>query len=261
MTRSGLARATGVDRSTISQLLAEGETRLPNAQLVADCASVLRVSADWLLNLSDRPERPGDLIDSAVREADAARASVDEQIFAWHREARGYKIRHVPAGLPDLLKTRAVLEWEYRPHLGRTTAQAIGASEDRLHFMRESRSDYEIAFPVHELACFARAEGYYAGLSAATRLAQIDQMLDLYDDLFPTLRIFLYDARVIYSAPITVFGPLLAVLYAGGNYLAFRDSERVQTLGGHFDGLVREAAVTDRDFTGFLRGLREQVEG
>ncbi len=259
--QSALARAIGVDRSTLSQLLSDNGARLPNAQIVGECAAELRVSADWLLGLSERPESAADLMNITMSITEAPRTLVDEQIAGWHREARGYKIRHVPAGLPDLLKTRAVLEWEYRPHLGRTTAQAIGASEDRLHFMRESRSDYEIAFPVHELACFARAEGYYAGLPAATRLAQIDQMLDLYDDLFPTLRIFLYDARVIYSAPITVFGPLLAVLYAGGNYLAFRDSERVQTLGGHFDGLVREAAVTDRDFTGFLRGLREQVEG
>ncbi len=259
VSQSALARTVGVDRSTISQILTGDGARLPNAQVVGECAAQLGVSADWLLGLSDRPESAADLMATSLTMTEAPRALVDEQIFAWHKEAAGYKIRHVPAAMPDLLKTRAVLEWEYRPHLGRTTQQAIGASEDRLQFMRESRSDYEIAFPLHEMQCFARAEGYYAGLPTATRLAQIDQILDLYDQLYPTLRIFLYDARRVYSSPVTVFGPLLAVLYIGGNYIAFRDNERLQVLSRHFDGLVREAAVSDRDVAAYLRELRGMV--
>ena len=42
--QSALARATGVNRSTISQLLGPDTTRLPNAQLAADCAAALGVS-------------------------------------------------------------------------------------------------------------------------------------------------------------------------------------------------------------------------
>ncbi|WP_425471696.1 hypothetical protein [Rubellimicrobium rubrum] len=60
---------------------------------------------------------------------EAPRALVDEQIFAWHREAAGYKIRHVPAALPNIPD---MLRWESEPFLGRTTEQAIGASQDRL---------------------------------------------------------------------------------------------------------------------------------
>lgn len=259
VSQSALARDIKADRSTISQLLSGHGARLPNAQIVGECAAQLRVSADWLLGLSDRPESAADLVKFSLTMTEAPRTPVDEQINGWHKEARGYKIRHVPAGLPDLLKTRAVLEWEYQPHLGRTTEQAIGASEDRLQFMQESRSDYEIAFPAHEITSFARAEGYYAGLPAALRIAQIDQILGLYGDLYPTLRIYLYDARRIYSSPVTVFGPLLAVLYVGGNYISFRDSERVQTLTRHFDNLVREADVTDRDLVGFLQRLRDEM--
>lgn len=48
-TQSGLARAIRVDRSTVSQLLKPETTRLPNAQVVAECAGHLGVSADWLL--------------------------------------------------------------------------------------------------------------------------------------------------------------------------------------------------------------------
>lgn len=259
MTQTGLARAIRVDRSTISQLLSGDGARLPNAHVVGECAAELRVSADWLLGLSDRPESAADLMAINLSVTAAPRALVDQQIFDWHKEAAGYKIRHVPAGLPDMVKTRDVLEWEYRPHLGRTTDQAIGASEDRLQFMRNARSDYEIALPLHEIQCFARAEGYYADLPAELRLAQIDQLIALYDQLYPSLRLHLFDARRVFSAPITVFGPLLAVLYIGRNYIAFRDSERVQAFSQHFDNLVREATVSDREIVGHLRMLRAQI--
>ena len=62
MNRSALARACGVDRSTVAQLLAKGGARMPNAHLAAECASALGISADYLLGLTDRPERAGDLL-------------------------------------------------------------------------------------------------------------------------------------------------------------------------------------------------------
>ncbi len=257
--QSALARAIGVDRSTVSQLLSGAGARLPNAQVVAECARTLGVSADWLLGLSQRPESAADLLATSLKMTEAPRALVDEQIFAWHREAAGYKIRHVPASLPDLLKTRAILEWEYRPHLGRTTEQAIGASEDRLNLMLTSESDYEIALPRHELESFARGQGYYAGLPPALRHDQIAQIADLYTRLFPRLRIFLFDARRLFSSPVTVFGPLLAVLYVGRHYFAFRDTDRVRALTRHFDQLVREAAHSDRDFPAYLEELSRLV--
>ena len=220
LTQSALARATRVDRSTISQLLAPG-SRLPNAQLAADCADALGISADWLLGLSERPETLADLLATSLTIAEAPRALIDETIFGWHREAAGYKIRHVPATLPDMLKTRAMVEWEYRPQLGRTAEQALGAFEDRLAWMRGARSDYEIALPLHELAAFAGAEGYYQGLPATVRLEQMDRLITLCDQLYPSLRLYLFDARRVFSAPVTVFGPLLAVIYLGRTTLRF----------------------------------------
>ncbi len=257
--QSALAREIGVDRSTISQLLAPGAARLPNAQVVAECAAALGVSADWLLGLSDRPESAADILATSMALTSAPRALVDEQIFAWHREAAGYKIRHVPAGLSDMLKTHDMLRWEYRPHLGRTTEQAIGASEDRLNWMRRARSDYEIAMPLHEVRSFARAEGYYRGLPADLRREQIDRFLDLHDQLYPSLRVTLFDARRVFSAPVTIFGPLLAVLYLGRNYLAFRDTPRIEAFTRHFDALVREATVAERDWPDFLHRLRAGI--
>lgn len=259
--QSALARAVGVDRSTISQLLSGQGPRLPNAQVVAECARALGVSADWLLGLTERPERLADILASSMSITEAPRALVDEQIFAWHQEVAGYKIRHVPATLPDMLKTRAMLRWEYADALVRSTEQAIGAAEDRLAWMRNSASDYEIALPLHELDSFARGNGYYAGLSPALRRAQIDWLAELHAQLYPSLRLYLFDARRAFSAPLTVFGPLIAVLYLGRHYLAFRETGRVQAMAEHFDWLVREAQIGGREMAAHLQGLRALVEG
>jgi hypothetical protein len=196
-----------------------------------------------------------DLLATSLTMTEAPRALIDETIFGWHQEAAGYKIRHVPATLPDMLKTRAMLRWEYEPQLGRTAEQAIGASEDRLAWMARSGSDYEMALAIHELEAFARAEGYYRGLPAAIRAEQIARLRDLYGELYPGLRIYLFDARRVFSAPVTVFGPLLAVLYLGRHYIAFRDSARVASFAQHFDWLVREAEIGARDFPALLDRL------
>jgi transcriptional regulator with XRE-family HTH domain len=254
--RSELARRTGVDRSTISQLLNDRSARLPNGHVAGALASVLGISTDWLLGLSDRPEQAVDLLSNNLTLTEAPRALVDERIFEWHQQAAGYKIRHVPAALPDMLKTRAVLEWEYVPHLGRTADQAIGASEDRLTWMRQAQSDYEIALPVFEFRSFAEATGYYEGLPAEIRREQLDQFISLADQLYPRLRIYLYDARRLYSAPVTIFGPLLCAIYTGGHYMAFRDRERVETFTRNFDRLVREAVLTAREVPEYLAHLR-----
>ncbi|MGV6803840.1 MAG: helix-turn-helix domain-containing protein [Ruegeria sp.] len=259
VSQSALARRIGVDRSTVSQLLTDSGARLPNAHVVGGCASALGVSADWLLSLSNRPESAAELLAGSLTMTEAPRALVDERIFEWHQQAAGYKIRYVPATLPDMLKTRAVLEWEYAPHLGRTADQAIGASEDRLTWMRSAQSDYEIAMPLFEIHSFAHGAGYYDGLPLQVRLEQIDHLLNLCDQLYPRLRIYLFDAKRLYSAPVTIFGPLLCVFYAGSHYMAFRDRDRIEVFTRHFDTLVREADLTARHFPTHLRQLRASI--
>jgi transcriptional regulator with XRE-family HTH domain len=259
--QSALARAVGVDRSTISQLLSGKEARLPNAQVVAESAAVLGVSADWLLGLTDRPERPGEVLDAQLVLTEAERSSADEQIDAWHHEAAGYKIRHVPATLPDMLKTGDMLKWEYGPQLARTTRQAIGAVDDQFDWFVSHESDYEIALPIHELESFARAEGYYRGLPLAIRLDQLDRLLHLVEAFYPSLRLYLFDARQVFSAPITVYGPLLAVVYLGQHYIAFRETSRIRIFTRHFDGLVREAVTDARDIQTKLTALRHEIAG
>ena len=259
ISQSALARSVGVDRSTVSQILSGRDTRLPNAQVVAECASALGVSGDWLLGLTDLPERAADLLAASILMTEAPRALIDEQVFTWHQEAAGYKIRHVPAAFPDMLKTHDLLRWEYAPHLGRTIDQAIGASDDRLTWMRSTRSDYEIAMPLFEVASLIAGTGYYEGLPEAVRRAQVDYLIELHEQLYPSLRVYLFDARRLLSAPVTVFGPLIGVIYLGQHYLAFRDTERVSALIRHFDLLVREAHVSSRDLPEHLKVLAQQA--
>jgi len=259
ITQTALARQIGVERSTVSQVLSDSGARLPNAQFVGECASALGVSADWLLGLSDRPEQAADLLAASMELTHAPRAMVDEQIFEWHQQAAGYKIRHVPAALPDMFKSDAVLEWEYEPHVGRTIQQAIGASRDRLDWMRHSKSDYEIAFPLHEIQSLARGQGYYAGLSADIRRDQLERFRDIATVFYPRTRIYVFDARMLFSAPITIFGPLLAVVYLGQNYLVFRDADRIASFTDHFDSLVRQAQITSRELPDLLDHLRRDI--
>ena len=253
--QSELARATGADRSTWSQVLQGADARLPGAQQVAEAARVLSVSTDWLLGLTDRPERPGDLIAAEVGVTNAERASVDEHLLAWHQEAAGYKIRHVPATLPDILKTEEMLRWEYGASMGKTPDQAIGATLDRMNLLRTGTSDYEIAVPLHELDALASGTGYYSGLPLDVRRAQMSEFARLCRDLYPSLRLFLFDAHRLFSAPMTVFGPILGVIYVGRCYLAFRSEDRVKSLTQHFDWLVRECDVDARDVAGHMEAV------
>ncbi len=257
--RSELARRTGAVRSTVAQLLADDAARLPNAHLAACCAQVLGVSADWLLGLTDRPERPGDVIAAAMSVTQAARASWDDELLDWHREAAGYKIRHVPATLPDMLKTEGTLRWEYERALGKTAEQAIGAMQDRLNLMRQNQSDFEVAVSLGELHAFAAGQGYYRGLAAEVRREQLEVMATAARDFFPSLRLFLFDSRRVFSAPISVFGPLVGVVYIGRFYLSFRSRDRVRMLTEQFDSLVREAEVDARDASGWLQDLAATV--
>lgn len=258
--QSALARKIGVDRSTLSALLAPG-TRLPNAQVVAEAAAALSVSTDWLLGLTDLPDPIDHAMDHAVRLTDAPRALFDDTIFGWHRDAAGYKIRHVPATLPDILKTPAVVTWEYRAALGGTADAAIAAFETQLALLRGARSDYEIALPLHEMQSFADGVGYWAGLPAPARAEQLAHLIRLTDELYPGLRLYFFDAHCVYSAPVTIFGPHLAVIYLGKSYISFREPSRVAAISAHFDGLVREAGLGARDAAGYLRDLHRALAG
>lgn len=61
--------------------------------------------------------------------------------------------------------------------------------------MRQAQSDYEIALPLHELQGFARAEGYYRGCPKQIRIEQLKHLARPTEQLYPVMRICLFDAR------------------------------------------------------------------
>lgn len=255
--QSELARATGLDRSTISALLAPG-TRLPNAGAAADCAAVLGVSCDWLLGLTERRDPPDALAERAVALVPAARALFDDTIMDWHRDGAGAKIRHVPATLPDLLKTPEVLAFEYQRVLP-DPAPALAAFEAQRRAL--GPQDLEIALPRHELASFAAGSGYWTALPEPLRRAQIAHLTATLRQRYPVLRLYLYDAHEVYSAPVTVFGTKRAVVYLGQQYLVFSDPAKVAEVARHFDHLVRAAGHSARDTPDLIEALNSGEAG
>jgi len=259
ISRSELARRCHVDRSTIAQLLNAGDVRLPNAHLAAECAAALHVSSDWLLGLAERSETAAGLLSTACEITDAERTPSDVQLLRWHKEAAGYKIRHTPATFPDVLKTRAVLEFEYAAFHDKTPEQAGNTLAETLEWLKEPGSDYEICLSTHMLDTLIQGVGYWAGLPEKDRLEQAQHMIRYCHDHYPSLRVYLCDNKKVYSSPITVFGHLLAVVYIGRYYLVFREKQQIQALTRHFDYLIREAEVDARHVSAAIEARLDEL--
>ncbi len=259
MTVSGLARAAGVDRTTLAHLLNPDGGRLPNGHVLAAVSQVLNVSADWLLGLSDEPGGQAQILDSGVDFTQASLSPFDEQVMAWYREAEGRKIRQVPGGIPDLLKTDAVIRYEWSIAPDKTEQQAIGAARYTLDYARLPEADLEIAMSQQRLRDFALGVSIWDRLPPAPRREQIETMAALLEELYPTVRLYLFDELRDSSVAFTVFGAQRAALYVGSSYFVFENREHVRSLAGRFDHLVRHATVEAREIARHLRGLLADV--
>ncbi|GAB0119711.1 helix-turn-helix domain-containing protein [Acidisoma sp. 7E03] len=261
MARSGLnqsafAQRAGIDRSTLSQILSPANDRLPRLESVAAIARLGQVSLDWLLGLREVEETEPGLISEALSFERDALSPVDERLMSWLDEAAGYKIRHVPVTFPDVLKTEAVIEYEYARFLALTPQRRIEITQSRLDYLRRPETDMEAAMPAQVMETFARGEGRWRGIPAETRRAQIDHLITLCEELYPRFRWFLFDGRALYAAPITLYGPIRAALYIGQSFLVLHQREHIRALIGHFDQLLRAAEIGPREMPDHLRRLR-----
>jgi transcriptional regulator with XRE-family HTH domain len=260
LNRTTLAQRTGVDRSTVSQLLSEHQVRLPSGHVVAELAAALNVSADWLLGLSSHTLAPGEILRESLLEVAPARpALADENIDRWLQESMGAKIRNVPTTLPEFMKMDAIMELEYASYAGKSPEQAMASNEIRLRLNRITGMDHELALSQQSLVDFANRSGLWAALSREQVQAQLLRMAELCEELYPSTRLHLFDLRRHYSAPVTVFGQRRAVIYVGSAYFVFNTREHVETLTRHFDQLVREASVLSHETTTWLRRLAQTV--
>ena len=254
--QSEFAAAVGMDRSTLSQLLSPSNRRLPRVETLVAIAEHEQASLDWLIGLSNVGPMHAEIMDEQMSFARNALAHNDERLIEWLREAVGYKIRYVPSTLPDLLKTDEVIRFEMDHYVATSPEQKIETASARLAWTRGPETDLECCNSVQAVELFARGAGIWRKLEQRYRLAQIDHMIELCAELYPTLRWFLFDGLERYAAPVTIFGPLRAALYLGQMYLVLTSAEHVRTLTAQFDDLIRGAVVQPHEIPEFLKQQR-----
>ncbi len=253
--QSAFATSIGIDRSALSQMLSEASTRLPRAETLLTIAAEHKVSLDWLMGLSHDEGLTGEIRESFEIEEGAD--DFNETLLArWHAEASGTKIRYVPAGIPDLLRTEALVNYEAEITNRSRKAQA-GETQYRIDYNRRPETDMEVCMPRHTLEIFAHGLGVWSGFPEAARREQLLHMTTLLDELYPTFRLFLYDGRIRYSVPYTIFGPYRAAVYAGDMYLVMNSTSAVRTLTRHFDNLIRSAEINPHEAPAFAATLAE----
>ncbi len=257
--QTNLAAQTGIDRSTLSQLLSQQMDRLPRADTVAALATALQVSLDWLLGLSHDDTLGADIRTDGLEITTSTGAPIEESIAQWFDEAFGYKIRHVPTCLPDLMATDAVVHYQYGRSVGKSADQVIAETTGRLEHVRLPETDVEICMPVQAIRMFARGEAQWAGLGEDARRAQLDYMSTLGNELYPGLRLYFYDIQTHYSVPYTIFGNLRAAVYMGQMYFVFNTHEHIRVLSRHFDSLIRAAVIQAPDVSRYLASLRDSI--
>jgi transcriptional regulator with XRE-family HTH domain len=256
VTRTEFADAVGIDRSTLSQLLSPANRRLPRVDTLTQIARWAQVSIDWLLGLTHEGPLRADLLHEQPTIEPASWSPDDERLVGWLHEARGYKVRYVPSTLPEPLKTETVIRFEaarYRQQ----PEQKIETAAARLEWQRRPETDMECCNSLQAVEGFAAGQGVWAGLDAAERRDQLDQMAALVDELYPTFRWFLYDGRARFAAPMTIFGMQRAALYIGHLYVVLHAADHVKALVANFDDLIRAAVVQPPDVAELLRHLRD----
>ncbi len=260
VSRSAFAKRSGLDRSTLSQLLAPNNTRLPRAETLAAIAAREQVSLDWLLGLSQEDHLGANIRTTSLEIAAGGGIPADTHLTNWHAEAAGYKVRYVPTTLPDLLKSEAVISVEFEGQGRIVRDTQIDQKAARLAYTRRPETDIEACSSRQSLETFARGEGIWHDLPVALRIEQLRLMQELVEELYPTFRWFLFDGLQRYSVPYTIFGPLRAALFIGGLYFVFNATEHIRALAEHFDDLIRAAVVQPPDVPKFLAALLAELE-
>ncbi len=260
LNRTGFAARIGVDRSTLAQVLSAANDRLPRAETLASIAATQHVSVDWLLGLSQEGPLATDIISQPLEIAPGAHSPADERLTRWHAEAAGYKIRYVPATLPDLLKTEETIRYEYRDYHEPVPESRIEAAVARLANLRRPEGDMEVCSTVQMLEGFTRAEGIWRDMPRHARRRQLQHMIQLVDELYPAFRWFFYSGTSRYSVPVTIFGPKRAAIYVGHMFLVFNSTEHIRMLSSHFDALIRAAVVQPNQAAEFLMRLLGELD-
>ncbi len=248
------SRKCGIDRSALSQFLDVNSLRLPRSETLMAIANVEKVSLDWLLGLSQDELGVGEVA-STLSIEHASPGDGHSLLTQWHKEAVGYKIRYSPSSLPDLLRTPAVTKYEFGDHQTETPEIKTDLSESQLAYSRMPETDIEIVMPFQRLENLASGVDIWNALERGKRQAQLVQASKLLDELYPRLRLFLYDGRKHFLAAYTVFGPKRAALYIGGMYMVVNSVDHIRQVSVQFDEMIKEAVITPDKASEWVEGL------
>jgi hypothetical protein len=182
-----------------------------------------------------------------------------DAFLGWFKAAQGCRICTVPIGMPDLLKVDDVLRLEYAAAFETGAMTPSDAVRRRLEMVRQPHQQLEIATSKDSFAHFASGIGLWSRLSAAIRREQIKHMIALADELYPSLRVYLYEPGQAYSAPFTIFAAQRVAIFLGSSYLVLNAAEHILLFASRFDDLIRAAVVQPHQFTSYLRELLRQT--
>lgn len=252
LNKAQFAESIGVNRSALAQLLSDELLRLPRAETLCSIAITYNVSIDWLLGLS-QDEHINSSISSAL-EIEQVINGQHTKLGQWHRDAIGYKIRYVPSNLPDSLMIEEVIAYERQYTQVPLEVRKLEATS-QLAYNRINESEMEVCMPLQRLQLLAQGVGIWEALPKDLRRQQLEHIKRLLDDLYPTYRLFLYDGRKTFSAPLTVFGSQRAVIYVGDMYVVINTLEEIRALTRHFDRLIRNAEINPHASAEFVQRL------
>ena len=170
LNHSRFAQSIGVDRSTLSQLLSNQNLRLPRADTIASIAERYQVSVDWLLGLTNEGRLGADLLRGPLEFEDFSESSANQRLLEWHQEASNYRVRYVPATLPDLIKTEQTASYEFRRYGVGRTDQSIRDTHVLLVQQRQVESEMEVCQSLQDIEAFALGEGIWRDLPLADRI-------------------------------------------------------------------------------------------
>lgn len=252
---SAFATRCNLDRSALSQFLDKGVVRLPRAETLNAIAISENVSIDWLLGLSQDIGNLGEV--SSLLSIEKGQSGSHDSILAnWQREAAGYKIRYSPSSLPDLLRTKAVTEYEFGASKDSYVDIKADQSQRQLDYTRLPETDMEVVMPFQRLQNLAEGTDIWRNLARGARQAQLEHIAHLLEELYPTFRLFLYDGQVHYAAPFTVFGPQRAAIYMGDMYMVINVVEHIRDLTKRFDSVIRIAEVSPDQASDWVSSLK-----
>lgn len=259
LSQAAFARLLGIDRSTLSQLLAADNNRLPRAETLTALARGCGVSVVWLLGLSQREQIGAQMVEATVEIEAQAHAPIDARFMRWLGESAGRKTRSVPMTFPDFLKTDAVADYEYSGSPSEESRRDFDLFRARIGDMIGNGAEFEVCAELQALEAFAAGAAQWRALPRDARHEQMRALAKGLREHYPSLRLFLYDLRQTYSAPFTVFGTQRAAIYVGPTYLVLNGAEHIKLLTRRFDELVRLAVVQPHDAADHVDRLRASM--